>query len=229
MPKFVSMEEAAKLIPSGATVMVGGFMGCGSAHRFLTTLSQSGVKDLTVICNDGSKPGGPLGEEYYGVAKLIHNRQVKRLITSHVGLNPEVAQQNMQEGTLEVTLVPQGSLAEMIRAGGAGLGGILTPTGVGTVVEESPLCLGKQTINGRDYLLMAPLHADFAIIAGYKIDREGNVWYKGTTINHNLVMATAADTVIAEAEQVVEVGTIAPEDVRTAGVFVDYVVEGGLY
>lgn len=229
MPKFVSIEEAAKLIPNGAAVMFGGFMGCGSAHKFIDALSKSGVKDLTVICNDGSKPGGFLGEEYYGIAKLIHNHQVKKLITSHVGLNPEVAQQNMQEGTLEVVLVPQGSLAEMIRAGGAGLGGILTPTGVGTVVEDSPLCLGKQTINGRDYLLMAPLHADFAVIAGYKIDKAGNVWYKGTTVNHNVVMATAADTVIAEAEQIVELGVIAPEDVRTPGVFVDYVVEGGLY
>ena len=229
MPKFVSIEEAVKLIPDGATVMFGGFMGCGSAHKFIDALSKSGVKDLTMICNDGSMPGGPLGEDYYGVAKLIHNKQVKKLITSHVGLNPEVAQQNMQDGSLEVVLVPQGSLAEMIRAGGAGLGGVLTPTGVGTVVEESPLCLGKQTIHDKDYLLMAPLHADFAVISGYKIDKAGNVWYKGTTMNHSIVMATAADTVIAEAEQVVEVGAIAPEDVRTPGVFVDYVVEGGLY
>ena len=135
----------------------------------------------------------------------------------------------MWDGTLEVVLIPQGSLAEMIRADGAGLGGVLTPTGVGTIVEDNPYCLGKQTINGKDYLLMAPIHADFAVIAGYKIDKAGNVWYKGTTSNFNIVMATAADTVIAEAEQVVEIGGIAPEDVRTSGVFVDYVVEGGLY
>jgi acetate CoA/acetoacetate CoA-transferase alpha subunit len=135
----------------------------------------------------------------------------------------------MQDKTLEVVLVPQGSLAEMIRADGAGLGGVLTPTGVGTIVEDNPYCLGKQTINGRDYLLMAPIHADFAVLGGYKIDKNGNIWYKGTTSNFNIVMATAADTVIAEAEQVVECGEIAPEDVRTSGVFVDYVVEGGLY
>lgn len=236
MPKFVSIEEAVKLIPDGATVMFGGFMGCGSAHTFIDALSKSGVKDLTMICNDGSMPlveGQPLyalrHEDYYAVAKLIHNHQVKRLITSHVGLNPEVAQQSMIDDppTLEVVLVPQGSLAEMIRANGAGLGGVLTPTGVGTIIEDSPLCLGKQTVNGKDYLLMAPLHADFAVIAGAKIDKAGNVWYKGTTSNFNIVMATAADTVIAEAEEIVD--AIPPEDIRTFGILVDYVVEGGTY
>ncbi|MCI6094124.1 MAG: CoA transferase subunit A [Christensenellales bacterium] len=229
MPKFISIEEAVKLIPDGATVMFGGFMGCGNAHRFIDALSKSGVKDLTYIGNDGVCPGGPMGEEYYGAAKLIHNRQVSRMIASHVGLNPEVAQQSMVDGTLEVTLIPQGSLAEMIRAGGAGLGGVLTPTGVGTIIEESPLCLGKQTIDGKDYLLMKPLHADFAVIGGAKIDRYGNVWYKGSSQNFNIVMATAADVVIAEAEEIVEIGDIAPEDVRTPGIFVDYVVEGGKY
>ncbi|MCD7934999.1 MAG: 3-oxoacid CoA-transferase subunit A [Oscillospiraceae bacterium] len=227
MPKFVSIEEAAKLIPDGATVMFGGFMGCGSAHKLIDALSRSGVKDLTVIANDASMPGGPLGEEYYALAKLVHNKQIKKLIATHVGLNPEVATQNMVDGTLEVVLIPQGSMAEMIRAGGGGLGGVLTPTGVGTIVEENPYCLGKQTINGRDYLLMAPLHADFAVIAGAKIDKNGNVWYKGDTSNFNIVMATAADTVIAEAEEIVE--QITPEDVRTSGVFVDYAVEGGKY
>ncbi|MDD5903398.1 MAG: CoA transferase subunit A [Clostridium sp.] len=229
MPKFISIEEAVKLIPDGATVMFGGFMGCGNAHRFIDALSKSGVKDLTYIGNDGVCPGGPMGEEYYGAAKLIHNKQVSRMIASHVGLNPEVAQQSMVDGTLEVTLIPQGSLAEMIRAGGAGLGGVLTPTGVGTIIEESPLCLGKQTIEGKDYLLMKPLHADFAVIGGAKIDRYGNVWYKGSSQNFNIVMATAADVVIAEAEEIVEIGDIAPEDVRTPGIFVDYVVEGGKY
>ncbi|MCD7860365.1 MAG: 3-oxoacid CoA-transferase subunit A [Oscillospiraceae bacterium] len=227
MPKFVSIEEAAKLIPDGATVMFGGFMGCGSAHKLIDALSKSGVKDLTVIANDASMPGGPLGEEYYALAKLVHNKQIKKLIATHVGLNPEVATQNMVDGTLEVVLIPQGSMAEMIRAGGGGLGGVLTPTGVGTIVEENPYCLGKQAINGRDYLLMASLHADFAVIAGAKIDKNGNVWYKGDTSNFNIVMATAADTVIAEAEEIVE--QITPEDVRTSGVFVDYVVEGGKY
>lgn len=229
MPKFISIEEAVKLIPDGATIMFGGFMGCGNAHRFIDALSKSGVKDLTMISNDGVCPGGPMGEDYYGTAKLIHNKQIKRLIASHVGLNPEVAAQSMQEGTLEVTLVPQGSLAEMIRAGGAGLGGVLTPTGVGTIIEDSPFCLGKQTINGKDYLLMAPLRADFAVLGGAKIDKAGNVWYRGTSSNFNIVMATAADTVIAEGEEIVEIGEIKPEDVRTSGILVDYVVEGGKY
>ncbi len=229
MAKIISHEEAVALIPDGATVMFGGFMGCGSAHRLIDALSKSGVKDLTMICNDAGMPGGPIGEAHYGVAKLIHNRQVKKLIATHVGLNPEVADQSMKEGTLEVQLIPQGSMAEMIRAGGAGLGGVLTPTGVGTVMEESPLCLGKQTVQGKEYLLMAPLHADFSIVAGVKIDKAGNIWYRGDTSNFNIVMATAADTVIAEARDIVEVGEIAPEDVRTSGVFVDYIVEGGQF
>ncbi len=229
MPKFVSIEDAVKLIPDGASVMFGGFMGCGNAHRFIDALSKSGVKDLIMIGNDASMPGGPLGEEQYGVAKLIHNRQIKKLITSHVGLNPDVAAQSMQEGSLEVVLLPQGSLVEMIRAGGSGLGGVLTPTGVGTIVEDNPMCLGRQTIDKRDYLMMAPIHADFAIISGYQIDKAGNVWYKGGTSNLNIVMATAADVVIAEAEYLVEIGEIAPENVRTPGLLVDYVVEGGQY
>ena len=137
--------------------------------------------------------------------------------------------QNMQEGTLEVILVPQGSMAEMIRAGGAGLGGVLTPTGVGTIIEESPLCLGKQTINGKDYLLMAPLHADIAVVAAYTVDTFGNMWFKGDTRNFNTVMATAADTVIVECEELVELGGIDPNNVVVSGAYVDYIVEGGKY
>lgn len=229
MPKFISIEESVKKITSGSSIFFGGFMGCGSPHRLIDALSKSDVKDLTVICNDAGMPNGPLGEAHYGIAKLIHNRQVKTLVASHVGLNPEVATQAFDDKTLEVVLLPQGSMAEMIRAAGAGLGGVLTPTGVGTIVEENPYCLGKQQINGKEYLLMAPLQADFAAIAGSKIDKAGNVWYQGTTINFNLVMATAAKNVIAEAEEIVEIGAILPENVRTSRVFVDYVVEGGKY
>lgn len=229
MPQITTLDAAVKLIPDGASVMFGGFMGCGTAHRFVDALSKSGVKDLTVICNDGGMPGGPLGEEFYGIAKLIQNKQIKTLIATHVGLNPEVAAQSMIDGTLEVILVPQGSFVEMIRAGGTGLGGVLSPTGVGTIIEDSPLCLGKQTIKGKDYLLMSPLHADFAVISGYQIDTAGNVWYKGDTSNFSVAMAAAADVVIAEAEQIVPPGTIRPEDVRTPGILVDYLVEGGLY
>lgn len=225
MPKFVSIEEAVKLIPDGATVMFGGFMGCGNAHKFVDALSKSGVKDLTMICNDASMPGGPMGEDYYGVAKLVHNHQIKKLIATHVGLNPEVATQSMQDGTLEVILVPQGSLAEMIRAGGYGLGAVVTPTGVDTLVEKSPFCLGRQTIEGRDYLLMKPVTADWAIVKGAKVDKVGNVWYKGTGRNFAPYMAAAAKHVIVEAEQIVEVGEILPEDVVTPGILVDYIVE----
>lgn len=229
MPHITTPEQAVTLIPDGASIMFGGFMGCGTAHRFVDALAKSGVKDLTVISNDGGMIGGPLGEEHYGIAKLIHNRQIKKLIATHVGLNPEVATQSMTDGTLEVVLVPQGSFVEMIRAGGMGLGGVLTPTGVDTIIEESPLCLGRQTVRGRDYLLMEPLRADFAVIAGYEIDRAGNVWYKGDTSNFSVSMAMAADTVIAEAEKIVEPGAIRPEDVRTPGILVDYLIEGGLY
>lgn len=222
MPTFISPSEAAALIPEGATVMVGGFMGCGSAHKVLAELAKLGTKDLTIICNDGSMPNGPDGADYYGVAKIIHNKQVKKLIATHIGLNPE-AQQQMNEGTLEVVLIPQGSFAEMIRAGGAGLGGVITPTGVGTLVEEGEHVHSKIEIDGRSYLVEKPLRADYALISGYNIDKAGNVWYKGTTRNFNQVMATAADVVIAEGENIVEVGEIAHEDIVTFGVLVDYV------
>ncbi len=227
MAKFVSLEDAIAQIPDGASIMFGGFMGCGSAHKVIDALAKSGKGGFTAICNDGAQPGGPLGEDYYALAKLIHNGQVKHLIASHVGLNPEVAAR-MNDGSMKVDLVPQGSLAEMIRAGGAGLGGVLTPTGVGTLVEENEaFCHGKQEIDGKQYLLMRPLRADVAIICGHKVDKAGNVWYKGTTRNFNLPMATATDLVIAEADEVVEIGAIEPENVHTYGVFVDYVVDGG--
>ncbi len=227
MAKFITIEEAVALIPDGASIMFGGFMGCGNAHKIVDALSKSGKGNFTMISNDASMPGGPMGEDYYGVAKLIHNRQIKHLIATHVGLNPEVAQQ-MNEGFLKVDLIPQGSLAEMIRASGAGLGGVLTPTGFGTIVQDyKDYVHSVQEIDGRKYLLMKPLHADFAIISGNQIDKAGNVWYKGTTRNFNLVMATAADVVIAEADHVVELGGIEPENVMTSGVFVSYVVDGG--
>ena len=151
MAKIISVEEAIAMIPDGATIMFGGFLGCGSAHHIIDALSKSGKKDFTIIGNDCGMATGPNGD-LYGMAKLVHNHQVKRVIATHVGMTPDVGTQNMVDKTLTVDLVPQGSLAEMIRAGGAGLGGVLTPTGVGTIVEDSPLCLGKQTIDGKEYL-----------------------------------------------------------------------------
>ena len=224
----ITAKEAAAMIPEGATIMCGGFLACGQARAIVKELVASGKGGFTLIANDMARAVGPMGEEFYGIAELIHNNQVKRVIATHVGMTPEVGEKHTA-GELEVFLLPQGTLAECIRADSAGLGGVLTPTGVDTLVEDSPFCLGKQNINGKDYLLMAPIHADFAVIAGYQIDKAGNVWYKGDTSNFNIVMATAADVVIAEAEEVVELGEIAPEDVRTSGVFVDYVVEGGKY
>lgn len=226
MNKIIDLQKAIDLIPENATIMVGGFMGCGTPHKLIEALSKSRKGGFTLICNDGSMPGGPLGEDYYGVAKLIHNKQVKHLIATHVGLNPEVAAQS-GAGELTLTLVPQGSLVEMIRAGGAGLGGVLTPTGVDTMVENGWHVHGRIEIDGRTYLVEKPIRADVALISGYQIDKSGNVWYKGTTRNFNVAMATAADLVIAEADNLVELGGIEPENVVTSGVFVDYIVDGG--
>lgn len=223
MAKFITAEQAVKLIPDGASVMIGGFMGCGSPHKLIDALAKAGTKNLTVLSNDAAMSNGPDGGELYAHAKLVHNRQIKKLIATHVGLNPEVAAQ-VNEGTLELQLIPQGSMAEMIRAGGAGLGGVLTPTGFGTIIAE-----GKQVIeiDGREYLLEKPLRADFAIISGYKVDKAGNVWYKGTTRSFSLPMATAADIVIVEANNVVEIGEIEPENVMTSKIFIDYIIDGG--
>ena len=219
MPKFISVQETADLVKDGMTIAIGGFLGCGNPHHVIDELVKKGVKDLTIIANDSPAAG-------YGLAKLIDNHQVKRLIASHVGLNPNVATQ-MNDGSMEVWLIPQGSLAEMIRAGGGGLGGVITPTGLGTLVEESPLVHSKIEIDGKEYLVMKPVHADVALISGYKVDKAGNVWYKGTSRNYSTVVATDADVVICEADNVVEIGEIEPENVMTQGIFVDYIVDGG--
>ncbi|HEY3410295.1 MAG TPA: 3-oxoacid CoA-transferase subunit A, partial [Propionicimonas sp.] len=202
MSKLISMEEAVGKLSDGMTIMVGGFMGCGNAHHIVHAIIDAGVKDLTLIANDASMPG-------YGIAKLVEQRRLRRLITSHVGLNPQVGVQ-MNAGELDVELVPQGTLVERIRSGGAGLGGVLTPTGIGT-----PVAAGKQviSIDGRDYLLEKPLRADVALVNGYRVDPAGNVWYRGDARNFNPVMATAADLVIVEADHLVELGGIPPEDV----------------
>ncbi len=213
--KIKTLEEAIAPIKDGSVIMVGGFMGTGTPEILMDALVLKGIKDLVIICNDGAYPKR-------GVAKLIANKQVKTLIASHVGLNPEVGQQ-MDRGELEVILVPQGTLAERIRAGGTGLGGVLTPTGVGTIVAE-----GKQviTIEGKEYLLEMPLKADFALIRGSVTDKKGNVWYNESTRNFNPLMAMAADTVIVATEKIVEVGEIDPNNVMTPGIFVDVIVGG---
>ena len=213
--KIISVEEAISKVHDAYTVMIGGFMSCGTPEILMDEIVKKGIRDLTVIANDTGVPGK-------GIGKLITARLIKHLIASHIGLNPETGAQ-MTAGELEVTLVPQGSLAEMIRAGGAGLGGVLTPTGVGTEIEN-----GKQKINldGIDYLIEKPLKADIALIRGSIVDKAGNVYYNATTKNFNQVMATAAETVIVAAEKIVEVGELDPNYVMTPGIFVDYIVGG---
>lgn len=216
MDKIISLDNALDHIKDGMTIMIGGFLGCGNPHRLIDALVEKNVKDLTLICNDSGFPE-------VGVGKLVVNKQIKKLIASHVGTNRETGNQ-MNSGEMEVILVPQGTLAEQVRAGGAGLGGILTPTGVGTIVEEGK---EKITIEGIEYLLELPLKADIALIAGDTVDKFGNIVYYGATRNFNHLMATAADLVIVEAEKIVEVGDIDPHDVVTPGIFIDYIVNGG--
>lgn len=218
MAKITSITEAAALVKDGMSVMVGGFLGCGGPDKLMHALALSGVKDLTIICNDGGLPGGRL----LGVQELIHNGQVKHLIATHIGMNKEVGQM-MNEGKLKVTLVPQGSLAEKIRAAGAGLGGVLTPTGVGTIIAD-----GKETltIEGKQYLLELPLHADYALCRASICDKFGNFSCYKATKNFNHVMAMAADTVILGAEKVVEIGEVDVDTFTTAGVYVNYIVGG---
>ena len=228
--KFISAKEAAALIKDGDFVMVGGFLGHGTPDSIINAIADSDVKDLTVAVNDTGFPAadpenGVKGEKhgFRGVSELVARHKIKTLYVSHIGTNPETGRQ-MSEGTMDVRLTPQGTLAERIRAGGFGLGGILTPTGVGTDIAN-----GKQVINvdGKDYLLETALKGDVCVIKGSIVDKMGNVYYKGTTKNFCPLMAAACKTVIVEAEKVVEPGEIAPEDVMTPFVLVDYIVEGG--
>ena len=216
MNKLIGIDEAISNIKDGMTIMVGGFLGCGSPHRLIDALVEKGVKDLTLICNDS-------GFADIGVGKLVVNKQIKKLIASHIGTNRETGNQ-MNSGEMEVVLVPQGTLAEQVRAGGAGLGGFLTSTGVGTVVEEGK---EKIVIDGKTYLLELPMRADIALIAGDSVDEYGNIVYYGATRNFNELMAPSADLVIVEAEKVVKVGELDPNHVVTPGIFIDYIVDGG--
>jgi len=216
MDKQISIKQAAEMIFDGAVVMIGGFMANGSAHGIIDALVEQGTKNLTLICNDS-------GYVDKGIGKLIVNKQCKKLITSHIGLNKETGRQ-MNENELEVVLTPQGTLAEQIRAGGYGLGGVLTRTGIGTLVAE-----GKQLVevDGVEYLLEKPLRADFALIHGSVVDKNGNITYKGSTNNFNNIMASAANITIVEAQTLVELGGIDPNHVITPGVFVQHIVKAG--
>ena len=210
--KIVSKETLKDKLHDGMSIMVGGFMACGTPETIVDMIIESNIKDLTMYCNDAGLPDK-------GIGRIIANGQCKKLYASHIGLNPQ-AQQMMNEGTMEIVLVPQGTLAEQVRAGGSGLGGILTPTGLGTLVAE-----GKQIINvkGKDYILEEALKADLSIIRASIADEVGNAKLLGTTINFNPLMALAGEIVMMEAETIVE--HLDQDDVMIPHVVVDYVIK----
>lgn len=210
--KHIDINEAVDLIKDGMTIMVGGFMGVGAPQKLIEAIVKAGKKDLTIICNDTSFPET-------GSGLLVSKGLVKKAIVSHIGTNP-AAGDMMLSGEMEIELVPQGTLIERIRCGGAGLGGVLTLTGLGTIVEE-----GKQKVNvdGIDYLLEKPLRADIALIGASVADKYGNLLYRGTTKNFNPLIAMAADVIIASATEVVD--TIEPHNVATPYLFVDYLIK----
>lgn len=212
----VSPAKAVAMIPDGASIMVGGFMGIGTPEHLMDELVRQRKRDLTIIANDTAMPG-------VGIGKLVSAGLVRKTIVSHIGLNPET-QQKLIHGTMEVELVPQGTLIERIRAGGFGLGGVLTPTGVGTLVEEGSR---KIEVGGRQYLLEIALRADFALVQAFLADYQGNLSYALTARNFNPVMVMAGDRVIIEAEHVVPVGVIAPDHVITPAPLVDFLVVPG--
>jgi 3-oxoacid CoA-transferase subunit A len=219
MNKLVESADAAvKDIPDSATIMVGGFGLCGNPENLIQALHRKGVKDIVLISNN-------CGTTELGLGVLLKARQIRKIIASYVGENKEFERQYLS-GELEVELVPQGTLAERIRAGGAGIGGFYTPTGVGTKVAE-----GKETrtLAGREYLLELPLKADFALIRAWKADTWGNLVYRKTTRNFQPMMAAAAKITVAEAEQVVEPGQIDPDQVITPGIYVKRLVKGERY
>ena len=211
--KTLPIDESVALIPDGATLMIGGFMAVGTPDRVIDEIVRQNKRNLTVIANDTASPGK-------GIGKLVSAQLLRKAIVSHIGLNPET-QRQMTAGELEVELVPQGTLIERIRAGGYGLGGILTPTGIGTTVET-----GKQQIkvDGKTYLLEVALRADFALVHAFLVDYLGNLSYALTARNFNPVIAMAANTVIADAENIVPVGVISPDHIVTPAPVVDYLI-----
>ena len=209
----ISVTQSVAMIPDGASLMIGGFMAVGTPERTINELVRQKKRNLTVIANDTASPG-------HGIGKLITAELVRKVIVSHIGLNPET-QRQMMAGKLEAELVPQGTLIERIRAGGHGLGGVLTQTGIGTSVEE-----GKQRVevNGTAYLLEMALRADFALVQAFLADYLGNLGYALTARNFNPVMAMAGETVIAGADNIVPVGVLAPDHVGTPAPVVDYLI-----
>ena len=218
MNKVTTMEQAVERIQDGATLMMGGFGLCGIPEKALLALVERGVKDLTIIANNA-------GVADAGIGLLIRDGQVKKMIATYIGEN-SILEKKFVDGEIEVELVPQGTFAERIRAGGAGIAGFYTPTGVGTVVAD-----GKEirVFDGKEYLLERPLRADVAFIKAWKADVHGNLMYRKTARNFNPMMATAADLTIAEVEEVVPLGSLDPESIATPGIFVNMVIKGEQY
>jgi acetate CoA/acetoacetate CoA-transferase alpha subunit len=214
--KVISVQDAVAMIPDGASLMVGGFMGVGTPERLMDELVRQNKRNLTVIANDTAWPGR-------GIGKLVSAGLLGRVVASHIGLNPET-QQQMIAGKIQVDLVPQGTLVERIRCGGYGLGGVLTPTGVGTVVEKDKR---KVEVDGKEYLIETAIRADFALVQAFLADYTGNLTYVLTARNFNPVMAMATDTVIVAADHIVPVGLIAPDQVSTPSPLVDYLISNG--
>lgn len=214
MKKAIRSDEAAALVPDGASIMIGGFMGVGTPNRIIDALVARGARDLEIIANDTAMPD-------VGIGKLIAANAVRRVVASHIGLNPQT-QAKMMSGEIEVELVPQGTLVEQIRAAGVGLGGILTPTGLGTSVAD-----GKEvvTVGTSEFLLERAISADFALISAKNCDYVGNLEYSLTAHNFNPVMALAGNTVIAEPEHILPIGAIPPDSVKTPGILVDHILE----
>ncbi|HWR40543.1 MAG TPA: CoA transferase subunit A [Patescibacteria group bacterium] len=212
MKKDINPENVAEHIRSGMTVAIGGFLSVGIPKTLIRLLAMQPVGQLTVISNDTGFPGD-------GVGMMVERKQVKKAIVSHIGTNPETGRQ-MNQGEMAVELVPQGTLAERLRCGGSGLGGVLTPTGLGTVVAENKTVL---TVAGKEYLLETPLRADVALVKAWKADTAGNLVCRRAARNFNPLMALAADTVIAEVEEIVAAGEIDPDQVTIPGVLVDYI------
>jgi len=212
--KVISMEEAAAYFHDGMTLMAGGFGGIGNPPGLVQLILDKGVRDITMISNDTAFP-------WIGIGKLITEKRVKKVIASHIGSNPNAGAQ-MTAGELEVEFCPQGILAERIRAGGVGLGGILSDVGIGTIAEK-----GKQkiTLNGKEYLLETPLTAEVAILHAKKADRFGNLVYDTSARNFSPLVAMAGDITIVEADEIVEVGELSPEEIVTPGVFVNFIVQ----
>jgi acetate CoA/acetoacetate CoA-transferase alpha subunit len=209
----VTLDQSVAKIPDGASLMIGGFMAVGTPERIIDEIVRQNKRDLTVIANDTAAPGR-------GIGKLVDAKLLRKAIVSHIGLNPET-QRQMMAGALEVELVPQGTLIERIRAGGYGLGGILTQTGIGTSVESGKQCI---EVNGKNYLLEVALRADFALVQAFLADYLGNLSYALTARNFNPVIAMAAETVIACADNIVPVGVISPDHVVTPAPVVDYLI-----